>query len=296
MSTEREAIKLIPISNIHVLNPRSRNKAVFQGIVSNISALGLKRPVTVSRRERPINGKEYDLVCGQGRMEAYAALGETEIPCIVVKASEEDRFLMSLVENVARRRHSSVEMLRHVSSLKERGHSVDEIARKIDMDIHYVYGIVHLLEHGEERLVREVEKERIPITIAMKIASSDDQEVQRALTEAYDNKSLRGEKLKLVRRIIAERKGRGKRLGRAHQKPAPKRVSAQALVRIYRQETDRQKLLVKKAAITENRMLIVVSALKRLLRDEDFVTLLRAEGIDTMPQFLADRISTRKGA
>jgi ParB family chromosome partitioning protein len=35
-------VQMIPIDQINVLNPRSRNKIVFQGIVSNISNIGLK--------------------------------------------------------------------------------------------------------------------------------------------------------------------------------------------------------------------------------------------------------------
>jgi hypothetical protein len=38
-------VTLIPISQIYVLNPRSRNKVVFQGIVANIAAPGLKKPI-----------------------------------------------------------------------------------------------------------------------------------------------------------------------------------------------------------------------------------------------------------
>jgi ParB family transcriptional regulator, chromosome partitioning protein len=181
--------------------------------------------------------------------------------------------------------------MRHVENLKDRGHNVEQIARKIDLDVPYVHGIVRLLETGEERLIREVERDRIPITVAITIASSDDEEIRRALAEAYENKSLRGDKLKLVRRIIAQRKGQGKSLKRSdQQKVNPKRVSAQSLVRVYKQETDRQNLLIRKATITQNRMRIIVSGLKTLLRDEDFVTLLRAEGVDTLPKFLHDRM------
>ena len=67
-------------------------------------------------------------------------------------------------------------------------------------------------------------------------------------------------------------------------------LSAEALVRAYRQEADRQKLLVKKAQLTENRLLFVVSALRKLFGDENFVTLLRAEGLDSLPAYLAGRI------
>ena len=72
--------------------------------------------------------------------------------------------------------------------------------------------------------------------------------------------------------------------------------SAEALVRAYRQEADRQKLLVRKAQLTENRLLFVVSALRKLFGDENFVTLLRAEGLDSLPAYLAaENPRKRKG-
>lgn len=72
--------------------------------------------------------------------------------------------------------------------------------------------------------------------------------------------------------------------------------SAEALVRAYRQEADRQKLFVKKARLTENHLLFVVSALKKMFQDENFLTLLRAEGLETLPGYLADRIQITEKA
>lgn len=51
--------------------------------------------------------------------------------------------------------------------------------------------------------------------------------------------------------------------------------------------------LVKKAQVTQTRLLFVVEALKTLRADEHFVTLLRAEKLDGMPKDLELRI---KGA
>ena len=133
MNETEPNVQMIPIDQINVLNPRSRNKVVFQGIVSNISNIGLKKPITVARRDQSTSGKPYDLVCGQGRLEAYTSLGATEIPAIVVDASREDCFLMSLVENIARRQQSPVELLGEISNLKARGYSTTEIAKKIDL-------------------------------------------------------------------------------------------------------------------------------------------------------------------
>jgi ParB family chromosome partitioning protein len=62
------------------------------------------------------------------------------------------------------------------------------------------------------------------------------------------------------------------------------------LVRAYRQEADRQKLFVKKARLTENQLLFIVSAFKKLFQDENFLTLLRAEGLDTLPAYLSERL------
>src|SRR6185437_13928035 len=131
---------------------------------------------------------------------------------------------------------------------------------------------------------------RIPLSVAMQISESDEGGIQAALCEAYEDKTLRGRKLLTVRRLIEERKNSGKRFKKGRLHDGVRLPSAEALVRAYRQEAARQKLLVKKARVTENRLLFVVSGLKKLFLDENFVTLLRAEGLETLPAYLADRI------
>lgn len=296
MSESAPTVQMIPINEINVLNPRSRNKVGFQSIISNIANIGLKKPITVALRVKPPDGKHYDLVCGQGRLEAFIALGQTEIPAIVKEASREECFLMSLVENIARRQHTPLELLREISNLKSRGYTPTEIAKKIDVAKSYVTGIVHLLNRGEERLLCAVEKGRIPLSIAMQIADTDEEGVQKALCEAYEDKSLRGRRLITVRRIIEARKAKGKRYSPGVHRKNGRLLSAEALVRVYRQESDRQKLLVKKSQLTENRLLFIVSALKKLFHDENFVTLLRAEGLDQLPAYLGERITISEKA
>ena len=124
MNEHHDEIIEIRIAEIRILNPRSRNKNVFAAVVRNIDHVGLKRPITVTGAE---DGK-YDLVCGQGRLEAYRALGATTIPAIVVNASKEDRYLMSLVENIARRRHKTSELLKEIMTLSRRGYTTEQIS------------------------------------------------------------------------------------------------------------------------------------------------------------------------
>jgi ParB family chromosome partitioning protein len=193
---------------------------------------------------------------------------------------------MSLVENVARRMQSPVELLREVTTLKARGYTTTEI----DLAKSYVAGICHLLENGEECLLAAVEKGRVPVSVAMLISDSDEAGIQQALCDAYEDKTLRGRKLLAVRRLIEQRKTNGKRRKTSAHKQKDGLPSAESLVSVYRQEADRQKLLVKKARLTENHLVFVVSALKKLFQDENFLTLLRAEGLETLPEYLAQRI------
>ena len=66
--------------------------------------------------------------------------------------------------------------------------------------------------------------------------------------------------------------------------------AADLLVRAFKKETERQKVLVRKAALAQSRLIFIVNALRRLLTDEHFVTLLRAEAIQSMPMPLAERM------
>lgn len=276
-------IAQISLADIRVLNPRSRNQQVFARLVENIASLGLKRPITVTR-----NGPNFDLICGQGRFEAFKILGESTIPAVVVTATEADRYLISLVENLARRKHSNRDLLMAISVLHERGYSIKQIAQKTCLDSAYVGGILILLRQGEERLIAAVEKGWLPIKVATEVARADDAEVQAAMLEAYESGVLKGDQLIKVRRLIDRRRLLGK--GYGLRQGAERMTTPRQLLNAYQTEVRRQRLMVKKADVGEQRLLFVVTALRRLLADEYFRSLLRSEGIDDIPQVLAERI------
>ena len=106
---ETLVVEMVPIARISVPNPRVRSKVSFDQLVESISKVGLKKPITLTRRDDD-DGAGFDLVCGQGRLEAYAALGQSEIPAIVEDVSNEDRMLRSVVENIARLQHRPLEL------------------------------------------------------------------------------------------------------------------------------------------------------------------------------------------
>jgi ParB family transcriptional regulator, chromosome partitioning protein len=142
-------VEWIPIDNINIVNPRERGKAKFRSIVANIDHLGLKKPITVTPREGKNSDTRYDLVCGQGRLESCRMLGHTEVPAIVIHVSREELMLMSLTENLARRRYRALDLAKEITSMKDRGSSDAEIARKTDLPETYVRGILRLLNKKE---------------------------------------------------------------------------------------------------------------------------------------------------
>jgi ParB family chromosome partitioning protein len=289
-----KTIEMIPVTAIRVLNPRARNKAKFLEIVGNISKVGLKKPITVSRRGEGEDG--FDLVCGQGRLEAYVALGETEVPAVVIDVPREDRFIMSLVENIARRTPRSLEFAREVQVLRDRGYTQQQIAQKLDVSDGYVSMVLRLMSNGEERLIRGVEKGEIPIAVAIEIAAAEGDGVQKSLREAYESGKLRGHALVKARRLVEQRRHRGKSLSRdkSGRGGTKKPVSADAIVRTYNKEVQRQALLVKKARLCETRLTFIQTALQDLFGDENFINLLKAESLETAPKYIRDRVRAGK--
>jgi ParB family chromosome partitioning protein len=283
-----EEIQMIEIAQVAITNPRPRNPVKFQALVTSIESLGLKKPITVCPRASVSGGLQYELVCGQGRLEACQALGKTTIPAIFAEVTREQQYLMSLVENIARRPPSHRALLLEVRSLVDRGYKAEQIAQKLGLDRAHAYGVVHLLEHGENALLQAVDAGRIPIRIAIVIATGTNEDVQAALIDAYEKGDLRGAKLAMARRIIAMRLAKERESGRTS--TTKKKPSAEILVEEYEHHVQRQRSAIARLNAVSHRLMILSTAMKRLLEDDNYVTLLRAESIQSIPKHLANRI------
>lgn len=290
MDMRPNTVTILPIADIRVINPRTRNKKSFRELVESIEKIGLKRPITVAPNRRPGDGPTYNLVCGQGRLEAYKTLGQSEIPAVVIEASEEEVMIKSLVENCARRQHNALDLLRDIGGMKERRYTDSEIARKTNLSVEYVRGISRLLAQNEQRLLRAVEAEQVPLSVAVDIATVPDEAVQAALQQAYERNELRGRKLLIAKRLVENRRRRGKGI---RVPITPRATSAASLLRAYQQDTDRKRILIRKAEAAKNRLLFITHALRELLSDERFHHILEKEGLSTLPKNLSGRI--RKG-
>lgn len=294
--TRKSSIKTIPIKDIHILNPRIRNKKVFSEITDNIAKVGLKRPITVTPYTWT-SDKPYVLVCGQGRLEAFIACGQSKIPAIIIDVSEEEALTMSLVENVARRQHSTLDLLKGIEALLTKKYSDKQIAKKTGLTIEYVRPIVKLIKLGEERLLSAVEAGHIPLDIAVQISISSGEE-QNALQEAYENNKLRGKKFLIARKLIETRRNQGKSLSDGKYNRTRNRkskvLSGRDVLKIYQKEVDRKRSLIHKAEFVNNQLLFIVEALRQLYREETFIDLLISEGLSTLPNPITEIIEKRE--
>lgn len=284
-----ESIFLIPINQIEILNPRERNEKVFSEIIESIRIVGLKKPITItkiSNRSLP-----YQLICGEGRIKAFKLLGETEIPARLIDVNKEEALIMSLVENIARRQHRALEFLSCIERLADLGYDKQIISKKTGLVPEYIQGIITLLKNGEERLLYAVEQKRIPLSVALIIAktANNNLDMQIALQDAYESGELKGQQLLQAKKVIERRQLAGKNLGYAQNTRANK-VSASDIVKTYQKEVERQQNVVKKAEQVQQRLTFILGALTQLKKDENFSTLLRAEALDNLPQYLDEQL------
>jgi ParB family transcriptional regulator, chromosome partitioning protein len=293
MALPAQRVEMIPIDRITIVNPRLRNRRVFKGIVENIAQIGLKRPITVTSRQGA-DGAHYDLVCGQGRLEAFRELGQSEVPALIVTADPEDCLVASLVENCARRQHQAVDLLQDIVGMRQRGHSDEDIGAKTGLSASYVYAVGRLIERGERRLVNAVEAGYLPISVALEICEADDQGVQAALHKAYEDKLLRGRALIAARRLVEVRKRSGKSSSVKGDENSSTTPTPEALVKAFQEDSERKRMMIRKTEATRNRLIFIVEALGQLANDESFVALLEDEGLASMPSRIAERIQNAR--
>ena len=288
---ENEVI-FIPLDRIRIVNPRLRDRRKFEKIIESIRNLGLKKPIQVSPRHgASADGQpHYDLVCGQGRIEAFNALGYLEIPALVVVASKEDLMIMSLVENMARRYPAPGDLIIEIDRLKQVGYSNVAIGKKLDIADTMVSGLLSLRNAGEERLLSEAVKGSIPLGVAIEISRAESPEAQRELLLAYEGGDLNQASIRVVRRLLMQRRTLGKGLHTHDNQLKKVPPTADGMVKEFKKETQRQRSLVRKAKVCDAHLMFITTAFRRLTIDEDFTNLLRAERLDTMPAFLAEII------
>jgi ParB family chromosome partitioning protein len=195
---------------------------------------------------------------------------------------------------MARRLPSPVELLNEIQRLKAQGYNNSDIGRKLDIDRPTIIGLIALKKAGEERLLEAALNGKVPLGVAIDIAKTDGAETQRTLLKAYEKKQLNQASIRDIKKLMEQRRFIGKQRGSGGRGSRKNRPSAENLVSVYRRESEKRKVLVRKARICEERLFFVVTAFSKLMSNDHFVTLLRAESLATMPKVLGEKVAKQQ--
>ena len=164
------------------------------------------------------------------------------------------------------------------------------IAERLGLDRSYIRGIVNLLRHGEDDLIKRVEAGRLlPINHFIKdyvgrVRTSNEHSLKPTrMVRSVARSCARCNNWLSAARVLSQREVSSRLL------PALKPYAhVQSTM-----HNNSEHSCCRSTLITQ-RLAILTSSVRRLLADEHFVTLLRAEGLRSLPDFLAVRIASQK--
>lgn len=273
----------VPVDQIVVPFPRIRQKEQFAENVRSIRDVGLLKPILLNERFLGETGK-YELICGEGRLTAHKQLEKPEIQAEIIDCDRKEAYLMSLIENIARVRVGSMWFAQEVKRMRDAGMACSQISLIVGKSESYITALISLVERGEERLIRGVEQGIFPMSLALQVMESDQSQIRNLLMDAYDTGVVTTGNIRSVRKLIEIRMK-----SRATKEPvAPDSKESLLTVEQLKEEIAKtvhgKESFVREANAKEGRLVSLMEGLEVLRSQEEFVNLLRTEGLAEMPQ------------
>lgn len=272
-------VHMVKISSIKVVIPRSRNKFRHAEITESIDASGLRKPITIRR----IIDKKHDfaLICGQGRLESLTALGEELVPAFILDIDENQAYIMSLVENMARVIPRAGEQFQRIKEMTEQGLTNKEISNSTGLSLHWITSLTMLINKGENKLLSAVESGCIPISFAVEIARVDFEGGQELLIKAFDEGLIKHKDVGKIREILDSRdeglKGFiNNNFGVAKKR---KKMTTDELQQLYQDNISQHKKIKNKAEYVEIKLLVAGQIFKELTSNDSFSKIVSEESL-----------------
>lgn len=118
-------------------------------LADSIKRYGMLQPLTI--RAFDSDSSDFELVAGERRLRAAGILGLTEVPCIIITASDEQSATLAIIENIQRENLNMFETAEAIASLIDlHGMTQERIARDLSMSQSYVANKLRILRLGED--------------------------------------------------------------------------------------------------------------------------------------------------
>ena len=140
-----------------------------QSLTSSIRQLGVIEPLVV----KP-DGDRFEIIAGHRRLLASELADLVEVPCYVVRVTDETADLMKIHENLQRKEISPTEEGKYFEYLVEEYHwSAEKIAKMINRSDAYVYARMAIGDYPDD-LRAALEAGQVSIGVARELAQVDD--------------------------------------------------------------------------------------------------------------------------
>lgn len=184
-----EKYKDCPIADIspNALQPRRTfSEAALRELASSIKEKGIIEPVVV-RRSRASGG--FELIAGERRWRAAKIAGLSEVPAVIVEATDEESLEFAIIENIQRENLNAIEEAEAYRSLVGFGLTQEEVARKVGKDRATVANYLRLLNLPVE-VREELVKGAITMGHARAVLSLEGRAAQIELCRVIVHKNL----------------------------------------------------------------------------------------------------------
>ncbi len=195
-------IILIPQEEIYPNPNQPRQRFDFdelEGLAQSIRQNGIIQPIAVR-----INSKgEYELISGERRLRASRLVGITQIPCIIMEATDDKSALFALLENMQRSNLGFFEEAQAIEKLiVDFGMSRDEVCKKLGKAPPTISNKLRLLRLPEEirlKIIQENLSERHARAL-LKLTSVS--QMERAMSIIAEKRLNVAESEKLILQIM----------------------------------------------------------------------------------------------
>lgn len=273
----------IKIDKIKIINPRERDPARFEENVASIQRLGLKRPIVVNTRFIKEHGM-YELVCGQGRIEAYQKLSFDTIPSLAVDVDRETALIMSIAENATRSTPPPIWFAQVIKGFADTGMPIEQIALILDRPPDKIRQYLQLISKGDKILIEAVERGTVSVSSALAIIVESDGDLQALLTRGIENRLFDFSEIPAVRKLIHAKMKFYQDNAKRAEKPKYQNMTLDDLRKEIKKTLDKQEEFIRKSRRHENQLLVLTEDLKRLFADNEWITLLQSNGLDNYPK------------
>ncbi len=266
-------IEEIPLDRISVFIPRKREKTGFRDLVASIDKHGLIIPITVLKRA----DGTYELIKGQGRLEAHSRLKRPSIRAFVIPESDMDQYQKTvewLVENRVRTQLPAVVKARLADIDRQQGLSYEAIGERYGMSPGTARQYARMAQKSSERVLDMVENDRLDFTRAKAIAEGiDDKAAQEVVAQVVTEDGLYQKNTRAAVRVA-----------RSTMQDATQPLTITELRSGIRRVGLRSGMLGEQLIVTQERLDVLRRHGGDLSKDKDFLAILDQVGRQQPPE------------